>query len=682
MSPANRSFTINKRITVRPLMNKIVVGNSETCLEPRIMRLLLLLCSKPGEVLSKSLLIETIWASKRINEEGLTKAISVLRKTLQDPLLIKTVPKQGYSFEGEIEFVQTSKRSGFAPYLVQTAIALVSSLIVIVIFSFILLEQDTSQENGPSFEYTYMTNSKGLHLSPAISSTDLIAYVTRDEGDETFKLIVKSSKSEEIIYQSTNGVGDVGYPVFSPASNAVAFVAKKSGRTYLNVLTLANGKVETIYALGNMSISKVDWSPHGSLLVFSGKPNGAKYRKLFTYNFQTEEVVQLTDDEFNEFNPVFSSDGNRIAFLQSYPNGAQKSLSAYSLESGTVNTLREIGKQVYDHDWTDQDRGLLFTSRDHFGSFIHKLNLSTGDESLISNQNFSQLSVHGDKILASNYGSDSNLWMTSLNTSDAKSKPIVNSSRHELLAVLSPDNSSIAYISDRSGSYQVWQYGFENENSKQLTFLKDQLPYDKISWSPDSKSILVGIRDKERTKIVGISIENGQSETFLEDEHLNRFPDYQSFNKFHFISDRSGKKELWSFNIKTGEMKRLSHLKQAIDFAKIGEEGMLYFSKSKTKGIWKSTLAGENETRLIINDQNDYSNWELVGNSIYYLDRSTNPPTISILNTENNNLAVVQELLPDNQSWYTRFSVSADQSSVVYNQSDHYESDIVLLGEK
>lgn len=648
------------------------------------MRLLVLLCSKPGVVFSKSRLIETVWVSKWINEEGLTKAISILRKTLQDPLVIKTVPKQGYSFEGEIDIVPTSRRSGFAAYLVhaRTAVVLFCSLLAIIIFSFFLIDKEVSKETGPLFEYTYMTNTKGLHLYPAISSTDLIAYATREEEDENFRLIVKSSNSGKIIYQSSPEIGDVKYPVFSPSSDVVAFVTNKFGRTYLNVLTIASAKIETIYALGNTSTSHVDWSPQDSLLVFSDKPYEAKYHNLFTYNLQTKEVAQLTDDQYNQFNPVFSSDGDRIAFLQSHPNGVQKSLSVYSMESGTVNTLKKIEKQVYDHDWTDQDQSLLFTSRDDFGFFIHQLNLTTGGESLISNQNFYQLSVHGGKILACNYGSDNNLWMKSLNIHVDGYKPIVNSSRHEVLGVLSPDNSSIAYISNHSGSFQLWQYDFENENSKQLTHLEDGLLYDKISWSPDSRSILAGIRDIEKTKIVRISVKNGQAETFLEDDNLNRFPHYQSINEFHFISDRSGKRELWSFNIQTREAKKLSYLNPEIDFAKIGEDGMLYFSKSKTNGIWKSTLAGENETKLITNDQIDYSNWDLVGNSIYHLNRSTNPSTISRLNTENNTLAVVQELLPDNQSWYTKFSISDDQSMVVYNQSDHYESDIILLGEK
>lgn len=682
MTSFNRGFTINKSITVLPGENKLLRGKTETCLEPRIMRLLVLLCSKPGDVILKSTLIATIWASKHINEEGLTKAISVLRKALEDPQLIKTVPKQGYTFQGEVAWLsasETKKISAFKEKM-PLALAAVAVLLFVTLFSAILVSRESSGEDTPSFDYSYMTYTNGLHLSPAISSTDLIAYVTKEDEDEVFRLVVKSSSSGEMIFQSAKEIGDVSYPVFSPASDAMAFIARKSGQTFLNVLTLANRKIETIYALGDRSFSHVDWSPDGALLVFSDKPNHARHYDLYTYNFQTREVVRLTDDTYNEFNPVFSSDGNRIAFLQSHPNYTQKSLSVYSMESGRVQTLKTIGKQVFDHDWTDGDDGLIFTSNDHFGTFIHKLNLSTGTESIISNHSFSQVSVHSDKILACNYGCDNNLWMKSLNAEEKAPELIANSSRHELLGVLSPDKSSIAYISNRSGIFQLWLYRFENKKSKQLASVEGRLCYDRISWSPDSKAILAAIREGKKTKIVRISIENSHLETLLEDDHLNRFPNYQSNDEFHFISDRSGKKELWSYHIDERTMKKLSHLESPIDYAQVGPDGMIYFSKSNANGVWKSDLKGDNESRIVISDQNDYSDWQLVGNTIYYLDRTTN--TLSAFHTKDNTVSPVMELLPGTQGQYARFSVANDQSAVIYNYSNQYQSDIVLLAKK
>lgn len=69
-------------------------------LEPRLMRLLCLLCAAPGRVLSRESLIEELWPRVVVNENSLTRAVSELRRRLEtdstDAALIDTIPKTGY----------------------------------------------------------------------------------------------------------------------------------------------------------------------------------------------------------------------------------------------------------------------------------------------------------------------------------------------------------------------------------------------------------------------------------------------------------------------------------------------------------------------------------------------------------------------------------------------------------
>jgi DNA-binding winged helix-turn-helix (wHTH) protein len=69
-------------------------------LEPRLMRLLCLLCAAPGRVLSRESLMEELWPRVVVNENSLTRAVSELRRRLEtdstDASLIDTIPKTGY----------------------------------------------------------------------------------------------------------------------------------------------------------------------------------------------------------------------------------------------------------------------------------------------------------------------------------------------------------------------------------------------------------------------------------------------------------------------------------------------------------------------------------------------------------------------------------------------------------
>ena len=104
-------FNIGRNCVVDPAANQIFIkngaGEQTARLEPRMMRVLVLLADQPGEVLSREFLIETIWENKFVGEEALTQAISRLRKVFRDnphqPQFIETIPKNGYRIIADIE---------------------------------------------------------------------------------------------------------------------------------------------------------------------------------------------------------------------------------------------------------------------------------------------------------------------------------------------------------------------------------------------------------------------------------------------------------------------------------------------------------------------------------------------------------------------------------------------------
>ncbi|MAK62766.1 MAG: hypothetical protein CMK09_17490 [Ponticaulis sp.] len=69
-------------------------------IEPKVMQVLCELAARPGEVVGRQHMIETIWQVSYGGDESLTRAISILRKTLGEGeasrRLIETVPRRGY----------------------------------------------------------------------------------------------------------------------------------------------------------------------------------------------------------------------------------------------------------------------------------------------------------------------------------------------------------------------------------------------------------------------------------------------------------------------------------------------------------------------------------------------------------------------------------------------------------
>lgn len=96
---------------VDPKRRAITGPAGEISIEPKIMAVLLMLSARPGEVITRQEFIDSIWATEFSGDESLTRAVSQLRKILDDGrgknTYIVTVPKTGYRL--------TSKQDSASP---------------------------------------------------------------------------------------------------------------------------------------------------------------------------------------------------------------------------------------------------------------------------------------------------------------------------------------------------------------------------------------------------------------------------------------------------------------------------------------------------------------------------------------------------------------------------------------
>lgn len=92
---------------VEPQRNTISRDNEEKHLENRLMQTLLFLSEHAGQVLTRENFFESVWQGRVVNEEALSRAISLLRTALEDnardPQYIQTIPGVGYRLIGTVK---------------------------------------------------------------------------------------------------------------------------------------------------------------------------------------------------------------------------------------------------------------------------------------------------------------------------------------------------------------------------------------------------------------------------------------------------------------------------------------------------------------------------------------------------------------------------------------------------
>ncbi|MCG9581778.1 transcriptional regulator [Vibrio tubiashii] len=116
MSNIGTKFNLDNRFTFDPNTNSLVdkENNNELIrLGSNESRILLLLCEKPSEIVSRNDLHDFVWRKQgfEVDDSSLTQAISTLRKLLKDstksPMFVKTVPKRGYQLICSVERATT-----------------------------------------------------------------------------------------------------------------------------------------------------------------------------------------------------------------------------------------------------------------------------------------------------------------------------------------------------------------------------------------------------------------------------------------------------------------------------------------------------------------------------------------------------------------------------------------------
>jgi Tol biopolymer transport system component/DNA-binding winged helix-turn-helix (wHTH) protein len=666
MKPAERTlpFAIEDWI-VDPDFHQLSRGSSICTLEPRVMSVLLQLAAHPQRVISKDEFLSTVWPDTFVGEDALTRCISILRHALNDdphhPRFIKTVSKVGYCLlvsTRPLELEPTSLEQ--LPSAVHTTpeaprrstrsnLGAITGVVFVALIAIAIAMFVTRQPHGdpippviPTFQ---LTTDAGEQSRPALSPDGKrLAFVWAKEDGSRQHIYVKQLGSESLL-RLTNLPDDEYSPVWSPDGRGIAFLSSSTDGLALYVASLdPTRSPDKLYIPGETTRWEqggLAWSLDGKSLVLADHLGAQPSSSIYRIDVDTRRARPLTSPPSGwegDLSPVFSPDGQKIAFLRASENSV---VDVYWIPAsgGQPRQVTHDGKMIDGIAWSSDNRSIIFASNRAGEYGLYKIPLYGGapQRMPVGTEGATQPAIPRDgKNLAFVQGSAIfgilQVSAARNETAAGRDSMIVSSTAQDSAPSISPDGSQIAFQSWRSGTQQIWLSSINGQSLRQLTSSAGDLSGSgSPSWSPSGRDILFDSRIHGHSHIFIMPAAGGTPTQITFADANDIVPRWSVDGRtIYFRSNRGGRWQLWRLPSIGGMPQPVSR-----DDGMVGQESpdgkWLYFARGGENGIWRMPTSGGEEVRILDQPLAGYWAYWAVGRSgIYFLDQKQATPAISI----------------------------------------------------
>jgi len=326
--------------------------------------------------------------------------------------------------------------------------------------------------------------------------------------------------------ESVRRLTDFGFnPTWSPDGREIAlaagsflFASDRAGVARgLWAVEVATGRKRSV--LKERDSMQPSWSPHGTRIAYWGLRGNSGQRDLWTVAANGSEAagegIAVTNDAALDWSPVWSPDGKFLYFSSN--RGGTMNLWRIAIDEASGRVLGEPEPMTTPSLWsgelsfTRDGRRFAFSSLD-WRSSLYKAELDPKAQKvgppvpiLRSTQPIRdhQVSPDGKWVAFMQTGGQEDLFVARTNGSEYRR--LTDDAFRDRGPSWSPDGQSIAFYSDRSGSYQLWMIRPDGSGLEQLTRINGTANFPV--WSPDGTRIatamlgsdwrLVDMRSKE-----------------------------------------------------------------------------------------------------------------------------------------------------------------------------------------
>lgn len=639
-----------------------------------------------------------------------------LREGREDDVVIR-LPKGTYAPQFEVKALETASYSEpvelskpvkvgppaarrLLPVKSRKSVALASAILLLV--GFVTLRVVRSLRTPrPPLRLVPLTSYFGSAFNPSISPDGKQVAFVWDGNMGNYDVYVKLIEVGAPIRLTTNRAQDL-HPAWSPDGQYLAFMRNSPDKKELVIVPALGGAERKLTQIntpaGTWAAEPEEgdrergpaWSSDGKYLaVTDGDRESAEGRYgegLALVNVANGEKHRVTwpPRADNDSSPAFSPDGKFLAFVR-YVTNSVTDLFVTSSRGGQVRQLTFDRRQIAGVSWMPDSRSIVFSSNRDGTFALWRIALSGGAAELIPAVGASatdpSVATDGRRIAYTDSFENTNIWRTRASTPNGvNSTPeqFIFSSRRNDSPQYSPDGEKIAFVSDRSGSWQIWVCDSAGANPIQLTSFGGSVT-GTPRWSPDGRWLAFDSREEGHSAIYLLSAAGGVPKRLDVNSFEETMPSWSRDGKWvYFTSNRAGPSQLWKKPVAGGQAVRVT-AQLGFD-AMESPDGKWVYYLSRGPGIWRVPTSG-GEGVLVPELAHVYPRryWAVTDHGIYFVAQETAPRTLQFFSFATRRMESVRTIERNLVAGTPSLTVSPDERWILYAQKDQRSSDIMML---
>ena len=545
-----------------------------------------------------------------------------------------------------------------------------------------------------------LTSYPGDEDGPSFSPDGTqVAFAWDGEKQDNGDIYVKQIGIEPP-YRLTNDPAMDYSPAWSPDGRLIAFLRDLSpGKTAIMLIPQRGGSERIVTEL-NGTLQPLpfgpylSWTPDSKWLVAATSTAGQHGRGLHLYSTETGEERPLTNppiEEVGDTAPAVSPDGRTLVFSRVSPDLFNVTLWLLHLGEGYKPLGKEEKVQTGNMTnvgaaWLPDSSGFVFSSGTGTNFGLWRLAVSNGaipkrinlDASNASEPAISRL---GNRLAFATEKYNLNIWRVDLKGPGRKpGVPLrfISSTQIEQYPAYSPDGRRIAFMSDRSGTQEIWVCDSDGFKATQLTSFGGAAIYGP-SWSPDSQTIALTVAQKGmKEDVYVIGANGGLPRRLTTNPAEDKWPYWSHDGKWiYFSSTRTGREEIWKMPSNGGEAVQIT--RNSGDTPQESTDGkFLYYMKGWPGAVtvWRASVDGNQEAKVLDSVDNE-GQWTVGKEGIYFF-RTPDKMGHSDICFYEFATGQIRRVLTI-QRPVDHIAVSPDGRTIIYPQSDQAGSVLMLV---